>query len=276
MLRLLDLRRVFAHLLVGAGFACGSAAPIGVGTDITPVEPSGGTSEDDIVDEPEGSGQMDPLTGVDGLIDTNFDRNGVSEHCRTSFAACGGLLAGTWTVEGNCNPEIRARDVLARWGANSMGLSPGVCYTAVQRLVWNWSGEFRFENGIAIDDRSREQVVDVKLDSACLNASFGMQEGASVSPDACDRMQDAFTTCALADGVCNCTNRTMANGLASGYYEVLGVSVNIAQAPETRYEYCVNGDQLLWREKEGDQRQVVLRRTVDAPAGAVDPVDIPR
>lgn len=274
MLRHLDVRRVVAALLASAALACGSAAPIDIGTELTPEGPAG-AEDDPPIDDGE-PGLMAPLPVVDGLVDSSWERGEVSEYCRNSFQACGGLLAGTWEVEDNCNPEIRTRDVLTRWGLNTMSLNPTACYTAVQRLLWTWSGQFRFENSIAIDDRSREQRVDIELDSDCLNASFGMHEGESVSPEACDSMQNAFTTCAVANGICQCTNRTVSNGFASGLYYVLGVSVSIAQTPVTRYEYCVNGDRLLWREKEGAQRQVVLRRIVDPPPGTTDPVEIPR
>jgi hypothetical protein len=285
MLRYLDVRRILAPLLAGAALACGSAAPIDVGTDIAPAEPEPpAAGPDGQVDNEEPLvGQMDSMPGgVDGLVDSDWERGEVSPYCRSSFQACGGLLAGTWEVEDNCNPEIRTREVLARWGLNTMRLNPVACYTAVQRLLWTWSGQFSFqsissENGIAIDDRMREQRVDIELDSDCLNASFDdLHEGQGVSQEACDSMQNASTTCALASGVCLCTNRTASNGFASGQYRVLGVSAEIAQTPLTRYEYCVDGDRLLWQEKEGAQRQVVLKRVVAPPPGTTDPVEIPR
>jgi hypothetical protein len=100
---------------------------------------------------------------------------------------------------------------------------------------------------------------------------------ACVSPRVCDALQDDATTCGLVDGVCWCMNRTVSTGLASGEYGVLGLVVAIGESPTTaRYEYCVEGDMLLWREKDGAQRQVVLRRTVDPPPGTMDPVEVPR
>jgi hypothetical protein len=278
MLRHLDLRRKLAPLLAGAVLACGSAAPIGIGTEISPAEPesSVGDPEDEVEEGEPLTGQMESVPGVDGLVDSDWERGEASQYCKSSFQACGGVLAGSWEVEDNCNPEIRTREVLARWGLNTMQLNPVACYTAVQRLLWTWTGRFSFANEIAVDDRTREQRVDVELDSECLNASFGFEEGESVSPETCDSMQNAFTTCALASGVCLCTNRTTSNGFASGRYGVLGVSVEIAQTPVARYEYCVDGDRLLWQEKEGAQRQVVLKRVVDPPPGTTDPVEIPR
>ena len=76
--------------------------------------------------------------------------------------------------------------------------------------------------------------------------------------------------------MCVCSNRSSSSGTASGVYGVLGLSVAIGSNPTMRYEYCVQGDTLLWREKEGDQRHVVMRRIVSAPLGTTDPVEIPR
>jgi len=276
MLRHLDLSRLaLAHLLVGGLVACGSAAPVDVGTDIAIPEPI--VTPVDAEPETEAPGQMTPGPGeFDGLVDSGFDRGDVSPYCHTAFEACGGLLAGRWVVEDNCNPVVEDREQLLTWGTNRMSLNENACFDAIQRLTWDWSGEMRFKDGIAMDDRERAQTVDMQLTSSCLSASFGTERADSVSPDVCDDMQDAFTTCALAGGVCMCTNRSTSNGLASGIYAVLGVSVRISQVPAARYEYCVDGDHLLWREKDGAQRQVVLKRTEAAAPGETDPIEIPR
>jgi hypothetical protein len=243
-----------------------------------PSEPEVPPLEDDVVEGDEVvPGQTESILDFDDFIDSSFERGEVSPYCRSSFQACGGLLAGTWVVEDNCNPEIRERDVLQSWGKARMDLDEAACWDAVQRLRWNWSGELRFEGGVAIDNRERKQQVDMQLTARCLNVSFGVPEADSVSPEMCAALQKAGgTTCGLANGVCLCSNRTVSTGTASGTYGVLGVSVAIGENPTTRYEYCVDGDMLLWREREGAQRQVVLRRTVDPPPGTTDPVEVPR
>jgi hypothetical protein len=275
MLRHWDyVAQLLAALWVGGALACGSAAPVDVGTDI--VEPEGPIEvppEDDL------SGQVSVDPEFDSILDSNWERGVPSPYCSTSFRACGGLLAGTWEVEDNCNPEIRTRDVLLQWGKARMDLDETACWNAVQRLRWNWKGQLRFEQGVAIDEREREQQVDMQLTSTCLSASFGTPPADSVSPETCDSLQNESTTCALSGGVCLCSNRSVATGSASGVYGVLGLSVAIREdenSPTLRYEYCVDGDQLLWREKDGDQRQVVMKRIVDAAVGETDPIEIPR
>ena len=279
-----------AIALVGAGIvlacnavACNAADPVEVGVDFVtprlsrsdpPLEPEVPPLEDD-GSEPV-VGRMEPILDFDEFIDQSVERGEVSEYCRSSFQACGGLLAGTWVVEDNCNPQTSARDVLQSWGRTRMSLDENACWDAVQLMRWNWSGELEFVNGIAYDKRERRQQVDMQLDSRCLNATFNLNESEGVSPRLCQVMEDDWTTCGVAEGVCLCSTRTVSAGAASGVYGVLGLSVAIDANPTTYYEYCVDGDVLLWREKDGAQRHVVLRRTVDPPPGAVDPVEPPR
>jgi hypothetical protein len=276
MLRHRDfVAQLLATLWVGGALACGSAAPVDVGTDIVesevPIE--GAPADEDLT----GQVSLDPE--FDSILDAGWERGEPSSYCSSSFKACGGLLAGTWEVEDNCNPVIRTRDVLLKWGKNRMALDETACWNAVQRLRWNWTGQLRFEQGVAIDERQREQQVDMQLNATCLSASFGIEPAESVSPETCDGLQNESTTCALSAGVCLCSNRSVASGAASGVYGVLGLSVAIQEkegSPTLRYEYCVDGDRLLWREKEGDLRQVVMKRIVDAAVGETDPVEVPR
>jgi hypothetical protein len=270
------------HLVVCGGLACSPAAPIDVGVDYAEPPPPSRDEPPDAEDEPAPGGigagppRADSIAEFDAFIDQGWERGEVSPYCRSSFQACGGLLAGRWVVDDNCNPEITSRDVLASWGQASLNLDETACWDAVQRLRWKWSGELRFEKGEAIDRRTRAQRVEMELDSACVSATFGFPDTNDVSPEVCGALGEEAMTCALAGGVCNCTNRTVSNGGASGVYGVLGTSVVIGANPNAEYEYCVDGEYLLWREKEGAQRQVVMRRTESPPPGTMDPVQIPR
>lgn len=285
MLRLLHARGSALALCAWLAAACNSAPPVEVGVDyITPrrveseqvPEPEVAPLEDDVPDEDAAIGQMEPILDFNDFIDASVERGDVSPFCRSSFQACGGLLAGTWVVEDNCNPQILAHDVLQSWGKARMDLDETACWDAVQRMRWNWSGELKFEDGFAIDNRERKQQVDMQLTSRCLTATFGGPQTDSVSPQVCDALQDDWTTCGVANGVCLCSTRTVSSGTASGVYGVLGPVVAIGEDPTARYEYCVDGDTLLWREREGAQRHVVLRRTAAPPPGTTDPVELPR
>jgi hypothetical protein len=285
MLRLLHARE-FALALGGAclALACSPAPPVEVGVDYVsprlseadqPSEPEVPPLEDDLEDD-ELPTQTDTLLDFNDFIDASDERGEVSPYCHSSFEACGGLLAGTWVVEDNCNPQITSREVLQNWGQARMELDETACWDAVRLLRWNWSGELRFEAGVAIDNRERKQQVDMQLTSRCLSATFGIDRTDSVAPEVCSALEDDTTTCGLANGVCLCSNRTVSTGTASGTYGVLGLSVAIGESPTTFYEYCVEGDMLIWREKEGAQRHVIMRRTVDPPPGTTDPVEVPR
>jgi len=270
---------LLAALAVGVGVACRPAPPVDLGTEITTPELSGGNPDagaapEEIDDSGAPFMTLDPA--FDAFVKAGWDRGEVSPYCHSSFQACGGLLAGTWVVEDNCNPEIRALDVLQGWGQARLKLDKAACWNAIQLMRWNWMGELRFENGLAIDNRERTQRVDMQLTAQCLTATFGFEPADSVSPQLCNDLQDESTTCALASGVCLCSNQSMSKGAASGPYGVLGLSVAIGDNPSTRYEYCVNGDHLLWREKDGAQRQVVMKRSEGPTPGTTDPIEIPR
>jgi hypothetical protein len=276
-----------AHLTMFWVLACSPAAPVDVGIDYITPRPSPSTSSDagDVTTPDQGAGgepgDGSPLESIGDFVNSEWERGRpTSEYCRSSFQACGGLLAGSWEVEDNCNPDIFTREVLLEWGKARMDLDGPACFDAVKRLRWSWSGELSFVDGEAIDNRRREQLVEMQLTASCLSESFGLPRTDSVSPQVCEALEDTATTCALSAGVCICTNKTFSAGTASGTYGVLGLSVAIQEEPKPtiRYEYCVDQetDQLLWREKEGDQRHVVLRRTVTAAPGTVDPVEVPR
>ncbi len=265
--RLAATSPMLASLGLGFAFvACGSASPIDIGTDRGIV-----FDAEDIEAPVEPEEKLTPAE-FDSFLDAGWERGEISPYCTRSFEACGGLLAGTWEVEDNCNPTTRNLEVLQGWGQARMALDETACWNAVQRLTSSWSGQLKFENGKAYDTRQLQQKADMQLTSTCLSATLGIHPTDSVAPKICSTIQDESTTCALAGGVCMCSNRTTFGGGASGVYGVLGLSVVIESQPRTEYEYCVDGDRLLWREQEGSLRQVVLKRTVAPPPGTMDPI----
>lgn len=261
--------------LVGALVACGSAAPVGVG-ELMASDPDG-----ELEDEVEPPGSMHEPTGGVGMtdfVDRAWERGEVSPFCRSSFDACGGVLAGTWEVEDSCNPQIRDPEVLQTWGEARMDLDPVACWDAVHRLTSRWSGHLAFDGGTVVDHRERAQTVEMGLTSNCLGPTLGLDDLARVTAPICASLQDMSTTCALATGVCMCSNETVALGRVKGHYAAIGTTVKVKNGtrPIKEYEYCVVGDRLLWREEPGSLRHVVLRRIQDPPPGTTDPVEIPR
>jgi hypothetical protein len=275
--------------IVGTGFccfavACGSAAPVDVGVDYAVSYSESGplpnSSQGAAPSQDAGVGVVpateDPVE-FDAFLNQSWERGTVSSFCRSSFQACGGILAGTWEVEDTCNPETNDRDVLQRWGAARMSLDPVECSDAVQRLTASWSGQLAFKGGKAVDGRMRAQKVDVELTASCLGATLGLDEETAVEPRICDSMRTSSTTCGASAGVCMCSNRTVAPGDVSGVYGVLGETVavkNTSSSTTTIYEYCVEGDRLLWREPN-TLRHLVMRRTSGAPPPEGDPMQVP-
>lgn len=259
--------------LAGALAACGSATPVGVGSEYMPGVGSGlGGDGAGSIDEPPAD------EGMDEFIDREWERGTVSPHCRSSFDACGGRLAGTWEVEDSCNPQIRDPEVLKTWGEASMDLDPTACWNAVRRLTSRWSGHMVFDGGMVADHRERAQTVEMGLTSSCLGPTLGLDDLTQVTVPMCESLQDMSTACALATGVCMCSNETTAVGRVTGMYAAIGTTVVVQNGarPLKEFEYCVDGDRLLWREEPGSLRHVVLRRIVAPPAGTTDPIEIPR
>jgi hypothetical protein len=78
-----------------------------------------------------------------------------------------------------------------------------------------------------------------------------------------------------------CSNRRAVVGRADGEYYAFDTILGVREEdkpnrPIKEYEYCVEGNRLLWREGPGSSSHLVLVRTVDPPPGATDPVEIPR
>jgi hypothetical protein len=133
-----------------------------------------------------------------------------------------------------------------------------------------------FENGIVTDERRRAQTVDIQLNGTCLGATLGLDAETSVLPSVCESLEDESTLCASTGGVCLCSNRTTDVGHVDGVYGVIPGQVAVGRSNAIIYDYCVDGDVLLWREP-GWTRHLVLRRSDGTPAAAdADPVGIPR
>lgn len=252
--------------LFGALGGCSPTAPIDLGFDYAPPLATDGAGGS-------GSGEPGPeMMPEPGSFDPLYEAAADSEYCSRPFVSCGGRLAGTWVVEDTCRAETRNRTALRIWGRTMMDLDAPACGDAAQRMTTEWSGILKFEEGMAIDERERLRTLDLELKATCIGASFGVDEVTSSSPMACEAMQDDMTTCGLTSGVCHCTSRTMDPGRASGVYGVLERRVAIGDAANI-YEYCVDGDRLIWNERSS-ATPIVFRRVEDG-AGP-DPIGFPR
>jgi hypothetical protein len=184
--------------------------------------------------------------------------------CASDFEACGGLLAGTWTVDGNCNPEPLRRSALQTqsWGPEFTKLDDSACSEALGRLTSRWTGTLSFEDGALIDERRRSDTLEIDLSRECLASALG----ADVSDDNIEALCSGFglesASCLAAEGgVCHCTGERQEAVVGSGPYGVLGdARVAFSTVGSTRVaDYCVEGDVLRWQEPESGQ-VLVLRR----------------
>lgn len=191
----------------------------------------------------------------------------ISPICRAGFEPCGGLLAGTWIVEDTCNSETLNRKALQIWGQTFMPLDTGACWDAVRSVRSRWEGELSFEGGVAIDTRLRHDMIEINLSRSCLNATYGVNIQADKMPAVCSTLTKGQTSCTAVGGMCACTSRRENAVSYSGGYGVLGTQVVIRTTPGMPldyFDYCVQGDKLLWREPSS-ARFVVLRRQGAVP-----------
>jgi hypothetical protein len=196
--------------------------------------------------------------------------------CAKELQACGGLLAGEWTVVGTCDTKSSGPVALGRWGSSVAELDLSTCPDAAA-LTTEWSGKLSFQDGVLFDERQRSDRLALNITPDCLDAAQGEPVASDTPDDVCPALGDGSIPCTSVDGSCRCSaSRDELMG-TSGAYGVLGLSVAFASAegPTRRVEYCVQGSALHWTDAATGQH-VVLRRTGAAPAPAADPGTIPR
>jgi hypothetical protein len=252
---------VVCALSVSSLFACGAAPTVDVGTEygeaIAPPAQTAAAAPADVAVTPAPVGSL-----VEGGT--------TPVACEAAFEACGGRLAGTWTVEDTCNSETTSRKALQIWGQTFMGLDATACWDAVQGVSSKWTGQLVFDQGLASDERQRADTIEMDLSASCVSATFGVTVRPDQMPAVCGSLTDNSTSCSSTGGVCRCSSRRVNPQNATGVYGVLGTSVAIGPmgSPPAFYDYCVKDDQLIWRDP-ASARHLVLRRTAEA----VSPVD---
>jgi hypothetical protein len=239
--------------------ACGAAPTVDVGTEYG-----------DVIDPPATAVAATPadVVATPGPFDSLVDPATAPVACQAAFEPCGGLLAGTWTVEDTCNSETTSRKALQIWGQTFMGLDATACWDAVQGVSSKWTGQLVFDQGRATDGRQRADTIEMDLSAPCVSATFGVTVRPDQMPAVCGSLTDDSTSCSSTGGVCRCSSRRVNPQNATGVYGVLGKSVAIGTPPDF-YDYCVTGDQLIWRDP-ASARHLVLRRTA-AAVSTVDP-----
>ncbi|MEY2932592.1 MAG: hypothetical protein RL033_3341 [Pseudomonadota bacterium] len=251
----------FSALLAGV-LACGPAPAIDLGTDFSPEDIEANLNGQ----EEEEAAPNDLVPPVSG----SFPGQAVSPACEPGFQACGGLLSGLWIAEETCNSLTRNRKALQIWGQTIMNLATAECSDAVQSVNSRWEGELSFARGVAIDTRTRHDMIEMNLSRSCLNATFGVNIDAEKIPAVCATLSRGSTFCTAVGDMCACSNRREAEVSRSGVYGVLGTSVAIGTTPGKEsefFDYCVQSDTLLWQEPTSEHF-VILRRAGAATVSA--------
>lgn len=261
-----------ATLLVGGVLVCGvlmpgvtgcaSADPLVVGHHETNDLPS------DDLDTPDDSG--DAVDGFDGTetpdLVGDLTSSGTCEG--QPFTPCGGSLKGTWQVVDTCNGEDRSASTLERW-SQVVGLPSVMCNQAARVVTSNFSGEVLFSDAVTLDRRDLTMRFDMRLSSECLTATLQGPDLLNATEGACSALQSDYgVTCRSSQGVCQCSTEATIESNVIGEYDVRGTRLVANNTDQTvsQYDYCVQGNYLLYRQA-GDSRYAILRRKT-----ALDPV----
>lgn len=184
------------------------------------------------------------------------------------FTACGGSLRGTWQVVDTCNGEDRSASTLAQW-SQVVGLPSTMCNQAARVVTSNFSGDVLFSDQVTLDRRDLTMRLDMRLSSECLTATLEGPDLLNPTDGACSALQNEYgVTCRSSQGVCQCSTSATIENNVIGEYNVNGTRLIANNTDQTvsQYDYCVQGDYLLYKQAGGNRYAILRRKT------ALDPV----
>ena len=160
---------------------------------------------------------------------------------------CGGDATGSWVSAGLCVPQ--------GYGALSENVSdfPPECGKAlsVQALEPDTVLELRADHSFS-EKGTLNLITGMRLDASCFGALSGDSFSEDQLPFACDLLQQQLNsrgngpvdsaTCALSDGVCDCTVTGTQPLQSSGSFEVRGDT--LLRNAEQSQRFCSAGDTL--------------------------------
>jgi hypothetical protein len=251
--------------VVCGALGCASGDPIIVGHHET--EP-GSFDEGEPGDE-----SLDPGESFDTDETPSFVTD-TSASCETRpFRACGGALTGTWEMVETCNREDRSAATLQQW-SQRVGLPAEPCSRAARVVTSRWTGDLLFSDDVTLDKRDLTSRLDLRVTSECLTATLEVPDEINPTEGACSMLKSDYgVSCSSSDGICLCTTQRTVDTDVIGLYDVSGnrLVANNTDATVSQYDYCVQGDYLLYKQL-GDDRYAILRRK----AGADPILSLPR
>jgi hypothetical protein len=245
--------------------ACSAAAPVDLGSD--PV----GLPEAEIGAEEQPSGTLEPGGETIGLVKPFM--SGATGHCEASFQPCGGWLPGTsWVIEDTCTSLSPGRNAQLE-GSELLGLDPDACRNVVQSLTSKWSGELNFaEDYLATDSRMRQRQFDIALGAECFNATFGVDASEAELTSFCKSIEGPSASCVPAADGCRCAAATTFKINNHGRFSLPTDSQ--ATITGVWYDYCVEGNRLMWGDP-GTNTHIVMRRRDGTYVPPVEATDEP-
>lgn len=256
-------RRVSGIALASTfAWACSAAAPVDLGSD--PI----GFPESEIEAEEQPSGALEPGSAALGLLKPYM--SGATGRCEASFQPCGGWLPGTsWVIEDTCTSLSPGRTA-QREGSELLGLDADACRNVVQSLTSKWSGELSFaEDYVATDIRMRQRQFDIALGPECFAATFGVEASEAELSSFCESIEGPSASCVPSTDGCNCTAEVTTQIENHGKFSLPNKSQ--ATITGTWYDYCVEGNRLMWSDP-GTNTHIVMRRR---DGTYVPPVEMP-
>ncbi len=164
-----------------------------------------------------------------------------------SFAPCGGDPAGQWTVFDVC---YDVDDFLA---ATEAAIPNPECAGWLLDTEISVGGSLTFADNTLESQLVLNQRLETQWTLACLNAITS--EDAVLDQDTCDAVGDAIAMdsgvgaiCEIAGDVCLCRAEVTSRLPSSAGYTLEGGQVVTSKG---RSEYCVGGEDLLFRGKAG-------------------------
>jgi hypothetical protein len=175
------------------------------------------------------------------------------------FGACGGDPAGVWSVFDVCYDEQVFRE------ATRSAITAPECADWLVATEVSVTGRLSFGEDQLVSDLVLRQTLDTVWSQDCLDALSATPT--PLSPATCDSLglslsmdSEGGAECEVVDGLCHCLADVVSTSHTETPYSVQGNQIN---SPMGRSDFCVDGDDLLFRGKADAVRPelvMILRR----------------
>ena len=175
------------------------------------------------------------------------------------FGACGGDPTGSWSIFDICYDEELFRE------ATRSAITAPACADWLVATDVSVTGRLSFGADQLVSNLVLRQTLDTVWTQECLDSLTN--EPTALSQATCDALgpslsmdSEAGAECEVRDGLCHCLANVVSTSQSETPYTVLG---NQIDTPMGRSDFCVDGDDLLFRGKADAVRPalvMILRR----------------